>query len=55
MVKLLYEQEEEEELEKCIELYKGVNPEWDSSHEYKSAKTTGAIGPPRAVIHWDEG
>ena len=47
----MFDDNEEDELEAV----KSVNPEWDSSHEYKSAKTTGAIGPPRAVIHWDEG
>jgi len=50
LIKLL----DEEELVKCIEIYKGVKPECSSSHEYKSASTLDCIVP-IPVGHIDDG
>ena len=44
----------EEELVKCIEIYKGVKPECSSSYEYKSASTLDCIVP-IPVGHIDDG
>ena len=52
--KLFYLAVELEEKEDGIEIGVCVNPEWDSSHAYKSAKTYGSIGP-KDVCHSEEG
>jgi len=45
---------DEEELVKCMEIYKGVKPECFSSREYKSASTLDCIVP-ILVDHIDDG
>jgi hypothetical protein len=45
---------EEETFDEEIGVAICVNPECDSSHVYRSARTYGCIGP-KAVFHSDDG